>query len=60
MASSFLGLEFQLDSIDYEAKNFIHADVDWKQYNELMTAKSQSFATLFTRAMNRCSIIRTS
>lgn len=52
MASSFLGLEFQLDGIDYEAKNFIHADVDWQQYNELMTAKNQSFATLFTRAMN--------
>ncbi len=51
MASSILGLKFQLDSIDYEAANFVHADVDWGHYEELMSAKNQSFSTLFTRAM---------
>lgn len=52
MASSMLGLKFQLDSIDYEAPNFVHADVSWKQYEELMTAKNQSFSTFFVRALS--------
>jgi hypothetical protein len=52
MAKSFLGLEFQLDGIDYSAENFIHADVDWEKYDQLMTARNQSFATLFSRAMS--------
>lgn len=52
MAKSFLGLEFQLDGIDYDAENFTHADVTWEQYRQLNTAKNQSFATLMTRAMS--------
>lgn len=52
MAKSILGLEFQLDEIDYGAPNFVHADVDWDQYQELMVAKNQTFATLMTRAMS--------
>lgn len=51
LASSLLGLEFQLDGIDYGRENFVHADVDWEEYQSLMEAKQQSFATLFTRAM---------
>lgn len=51
MAKGFLGLEFQLDGIDYSAPNFVHADVDWESYQQLMEAKNQSFATLFSRAM---------
>ncbi|MDF1852730.1 MAG: hypothetical protein P1U85_17970 [Verrucomicrobiales bacterium] len=52
MASSMLGLKFQLDSIDYEAPNFVHADVTWDQYQSLMTAKNQSFSTFFLRALS--------
>jgi hypothetical protein len=52
MAKSFLGLEFQLEGIDYSPKNFVHADVEWDEFNELMAARSQSFSTLFTRAMS--------
>ena len=52
MASSMLGLSFQLDSIDYERPHFVHADVDWELYQELMDAKNQSFSTMLTRAMS--------
>jgi hypothetical protein len=51
LARSFLGLEFQLDGIDYSARNFIHADVAWEEFNTLMMVRGQSFATLFTRAL---------
>ncbi|MEX2579388.1 MAG: hypothetical protein WD342_10045 [Verrucomicrobiales bacterium] len=52
MASSFLGLEFQLEGIDYSSPNFVHADIDWDEYGQLMAARNQSFATLFSRALN--------
>ena len=51
LAKAFLGLEFQLETIDYEAANFVHADVDWTQYGELMEARNQSFGTILERAM---------
>tara|TARA_R110000850_G_scaffold175640_1_gene301394 strand:- start:67 stop:1119 length:1053 start_codon:yes stop_codon:yes gene_type:complete len=51
MAQSLLGLELQLEHINYEAPNFVHADVDWDQYEELMEARNQSFTTIFSRAM---------
>lgn len=50
MAKSFLGLEYQLDGIDYTAPNFVHADVAWEEMNALMTARNESILTLFTRA----------
>lgn len=55
MAKSLLGLKFQLDSVDYEAKNFVHADVLWDEFNQLMVAKNQSMATMFARAMELAS-----
>ncbi len=51
LAKAFLGLEFQLETIDYEADNFVHADVDWTQYEGLMEARNQSFGTILERAM---------
>lgn len=51
LARSFLGLEFQLDGIDYSARNFVHADVGWVEFNTLMQARNQNFATLFSRAL---------
>lgn len=51
LARSFLGLEFQLDGIDYSARNFVHADVGWAEFNSLMQARNQNFATLFSRAL---------
>lgn len=52
MAKKFLGLEFQLDGINYGAGNFEHADVDWEQFESLMGSREQSFSTIMTRAMN--------
>ncbi len=46
-----LGMEYQTEGIDYDRPNFIHADIDWDQYQQLMTARNQSLATLFERAM---------
>lgn len=50
IAKSILGLEFQTDAIDYTSPTFVHADVDWAELNELMTARNESMATLFARA----------
>ncbi|NLT69087.1 MAG: TraB/GumN family protein [Verrucomicrobiaceae bacterium] len=52
LARSFLGLEFQIDRIDYSARNFVHADVAWGEFAALMQARNQNFATLFTRALS--------
>lgn len=46
-----LGMEYQTEGIDYELPNFVHADIDWQQYEELMTSRNQSLATLFERAL---------
>jgi hypothetical protein len=48
-----LGLEYQADGIDYRAPNFIHADIDWEQYESLMSSKNQSMATIFQRALTK-------
>ena len=51
LVKSFLGLEFQLDGIDYNATNFVHADVNWDEINALMTARNENLVTFITRAM---------
>ena len=30
LLKNILGLEFQLDAVDYSAKNFVHADLDYE------------------------------
>lgn len=50
LAKGFLGLEFQLDAIDYSPPTFVHADVAWDEMDALMKARNESFMTLFTRA----------
>lgn len=51
MAKKILGLEFQLDAIDYGAPNFVHADLDWEQFEELADGQQEDFASLLARAM---------
>lgn len=51
MAKSILGLEFQLDGIDYTVENFVHADVDSEGLDDLMEARNQNFSEIFSRAM---------
>lgn len=50
LAKSFLGLEFQLDAIDYQAPNFVHADVAWAEFEKLMAARNETMLTLLERA----------
>ncbi len=50
VVQSMLGLRYQLDAIDYDRANFVHADATWEDWETLMEARNQSMATLFTRA----------
>lgn len=52
MIQNLLKLEYQKDGIDYLRGNFIHADVDWKQFQALSEQRNQTLATWFQRAMN--------
>ena len=51
VVQSMLGLRYQLDGINYNQPNFVHADANWKQWEELMAAKNQNMATLLVRAL---------
>lgn len=43
---SMLGLEFQLDHIEYSAKNFVHADMSPTEMSESMTKNDESVAKM--------------
>lgn len=51
-AKALLGLEFQLDAVDYSAPNLVHADVAWSEFDALMEARNETILTLVSRAMN--------
>jgi hypothetical protein len=46
-----LGLEFQLECVDYTKKNFVHADMSPKQFSKSMKDRGESFVQLFFRMM---------
>lgn len=46
-----LDLQFQLDAIDYEAKNFVHADLSPKEFLAKQKERGESMVTLMIRAM---------
>jgi len=46
-----LGLEFQLDHIDYRAKNFVHADMSPSEFSQDMTKRGDSMVGMFARLM---------
>lgn len=46
-----LGLEFQLDHIDYHQENFVHADMSPEEFVESMTNNDESFLKMFFKAM---------
>lgn len=46
-----LGLQFQLDEIDYNARNFVHADMSPSEFAADMTKRGDSFVAMFTRLM---------
>jgi hypothetical protein len=41
-----LDLSFQLDEIDYNAKNFVHADLDAETFTKMQAERGESFASL--------------
>lgn len=53
--TKMLGLEFQLDQIDYTAKNFVHADLSPKEFDAAMAKRGESWWTMFTRVMRESS-----
>ncbi len=44
--ADILGLEFQLSQIDYQRKNFYHADLTLKEFERAMAARNQSPSSL--------------
>lgn len=53
-AVAYLGLQQQRNWIDYDAKNFVHADLSWKELYDLMAIRNQSITTTFQK-MNKLS-----
>jgi hypothetical protein len=50
---SVLGLEFQLDHIDYTKKNFTHADMSPEEFAESMKSNDESVAKYAMRAIGQ-------
>ncbi|MGE0758435.1 MAG: hypothetical protein AB7F89_15500 [Pirellulaceae bacterium] len=50
---NLLGLEFQLDCVDYDRKNFVHADLSPEEFQKSMEARSESFTKMFFRLMGQ-------
>lgn len=48
-----LGLEFQLDRVDYRRKNFVHADLSPDEFAKSMEEKGESFTKLMFRMMGQ-------
>ncbi len=49
--TKMLGLEFQLEQIDYTARNFVHADLSPKEFDAAMAKRGESWWTMFSRLM---------
>lgn len=50
---SVLGLEFQLDHIDYTVKNFVHADMTPEEFLESMEKNDESFFKIALKAIGQ-------
>jgi hypothetical protein len=48
-----LGLQFQLDRIDYSVKNFVHADMSPEEFSKSMKDRGESFLKMFFRMMGQ-------
>jgi hypothetical protein len=51
MLKDVLNLDFQLDSIDYSAKNFVHADLDADTFRKLQEERGETFEMLFLKQL---------
>jgi hypothetical protein len=50
---SMLELAFQLDEIDYRAKNLVHADMSPDEFSRKMKERNESFTGMFFRILGR-------
>ena len=50
---SLLGLEYQLDCIDYARRNLVHADMSPEEFAAAMKSRNESFAGMFFRMLGR-------
>lgn len=50
---NFLGLEFQLDGVDYKQPNFVHADLTPDEFAKSMEKRGESFTKLVFRMMGQ-------
>jgi hypothetical protein len=50
---SLLGLEYQLDGINYARKNLVHADMSPEEFAAAMKNRNESFAGMFFRMLGR-------
>ncbi len=49
----FLDLDFQLDDIDYSAKNFVHADLDAETFEKMQSDRGENMLTLMLKQIMR-------
>jgi hypothetical protein len=50
---NLLELEFQLDCIEYQKPNFVHADLSPEEFSKSMADRNESFTKLFFRLMGQ-------
>ena len=55
MIKSMLKLDYQLDAIDYQKDNFVHADLSLEQFQQLNVERGESIFTLVQNAMRKSS-----
>lgn len=48
---SMLGLEHQLECVDYTKDNFVHADMSPEEFSKSMTDRGESFGQMFLRSI---------
>lgn len=51
MLKNVLKLEFQLEQINYDRPNFVHADLDVETFNEMQAERGESLFRLMLRSM---------
>ncbi|MFM7107141.1 MAG: hypothetical protein ACKOZU_00775, partial [Planctomycetaceae bacterium] len=49
--TQMLGLDFQLERIDYSRPNLVHADLSPKEFDAAMARRGESWWTMFSRLM---------
>lgn len=48
-----LGLEYQLQGVDYSRKNFVHADMTTQEFQRSMKSRGESFGGMFVKQMGK-------